>query len=109
MYLDRFIEYFGIFQKSQITIAKEAKRIKNLLDLAYRLRNDIAHGERSYDPYDFITLDGKEILAQDVYWKMKNIVAFMIIKGISKLIANKDMKSLRFTEDDLITLIFKKQ
>jgi hypothetical protein len=61
---------------------KEAKGLKNLLDLAYRIRNDITHGERSYDAYDYVKLEGKEILAQEVYWKMKGIVAVMIIKNL---------------------------
>ena len=82
--------------------------MKGLLDLAYRIRNDIAHGERSYDPYDRVKLNGKETLAQMIYWKMKNVVAVMIIEAISKLIHNEDMRNLRFNADDLIELTFRK-
>lgn len=81
--------------------------MKDLLDLAYRIRNDIAHGERSYDANDLVKLEGKEIRAQMVYWKMKSIVAVMLIKAISKLIDNEGMKNLRFTTDDFINLAFK--
>lgn len=86
---------------------KEARKMKDLLDLAYRIRNDIAHGERSYDANDLVKLEGKEIRAQMVYWKMKSIVAVMLIKAISKLIDNEGMKNLRFTTDDFINLAFK--
>lgn len=82
--------------------------MKSLLDVAYRIRNDIAHGERSYDPYDYVKLDGKETLAQMIYWKMKTIVAVMMIKGISKLLNNPEMRNLRFNTDDFINLTFEK-
>jgi hypothetical protein len=87
---------------------KEARSMKNLLDLAYRIRNDIAHGGLSYDPYDYVKLEGKDILAQTVYWKIKSITAAMLIKAISKLINNKEMRNLRFNVDDLINLTFQK-
>ncbi len=99
-----FIKMFCI--TSICTSKKDAKETKDLLDLAYRIRNDIAHGERSYDPYDKVRLSGKEILAQDVYWNVKTIVAVMIIKGISKLLNNKDMRNLRFIDEDLLNTIF---
>jgi len=86
---------------------KEARQMKNLLDVAYRIRNDIAHGERSYDPYDKVKLDGKEILAQMIYWKMKAIVSAMMIKGVSKLLSNPKMRNLRFNTDDFINMTFK--
>jgi hypothetical protein len=87
---------------------KEASKMKSLLDVAYRIRNDIAHGERSYDPYDYVKLDGKETLAQMIYWQMKGIVAVMMIKAISKLLNNKEMRNLRFNTDDFINLTFEK-
>jgi len=86
---------------------KEATKMKNLLDVAYSIRNDIAHGGQSYDPYDKVKLGGKETLAQMIYWKMKTVVAVMIIKAISKLINDKNMKNLRFNTDDFINLIYK--
>ncbi|HCW06021.1 MAG TPA: hypothetical protein DGG95_01505 [Cytophagales bacterium] len=86
---------------------KDAREMKNLLDVAYRIRNDIAHGERSYDLYDYVKLGGKETLAQMIYWKMKTIVACMLIKSLSKLIENTEMRNLRFNSDDFIDLTFK--
>lgn len=90
------------------TTRKEAREKKSILDLAYRIRNDIAHGERSYDPFDKVKLDGKEILAQNIYWEMKVVTASMLIKAISKLLSNKEMKNLRFIDQDLLIQIFKK-
>lgn len=85
---------------------KEALNMKNVLDLAYSIRNEIAHGGQSYDPYDKVKLGGKETLAQMIYWKMKTIVAVMIIKAISKLINNESLRNLRFNSDDFIDLTF---
>lgn len=87
---------------------KDAIQMKSLLDVAYRIRNDIAHGERSYDPYDYVKLEGKETLAQMIYWKMKAIVAVMMVKGISKLLNNPELRNLRFNTDDFINLTFEK-
>lgn len=87
---------------------KDAKKMKILLDVAYRIRNDIAHGERSYAPYDYVKLEGKDTLAQMIYWEMKPIVAGMIITGISKLLNNPKMRNLRFNTDDFINLTFEK-
>jgi hypothetical protein len=86
---------------------KSARSMKMLLDLAYKLRNDIAHGERLYNGVDYVKLDGKDILAESVYWKMKWVVASMIIKAISNLIDNKEQRNLRFSTDDFINKIFK--
>ena len=119
--LDLIYALEGLFEKSasadfvktmcllsMCNTKREAREMKSLLDLAYRIRNDIAHGERSYDPYDRVKLNGKETLAQMIYWKTKNLVAVMIIKAISKLIHNEDMRNLRFNADDLIELTFRK-
>jgi hypothetical protein len=87
---------------------KDARSMKALLDIAYRIRNDIAHGERSYEPYEMVKFEGKETLAQQIYWKMKTVVARMMIKAISKLLNNPEMKNLRFNTDDFINLTFEK-
>jgi hypothetical protein len=118
--LDLIYSIEGLFDKSTsaefiktmcllqlCTNKRKAKGMKNLLDLAYKMRNDITHGGLSYDPYDKVMLEGKEILAQTVYWKIKSITAAMLVKAISKLISNKDMKNLRFNTDDFINLSFK--
>jgi|GEM_PF-1761562 len=89
--------------------AKEAKSLKEILDAAFRIRNDIAHGERSYESHDYIKVGGKEILAEKIYWKMKTIVTLMIIKAIDKLLKNEQIKNLRFNNDDFIELIFSKR
>lgn len=85
---------------------KDAKKIKEILNTGFRIRNDIAHGERSYDLFDKIRIGGKEKLAQDIYWKIKVIVAQMIILATSKLITNPDLKNLKFNEDDFLELIY---
>ena len=87
---------------------KEAKKVKEILDVGFRIRNDIAHGERSYDLFDKIKIGGKEQLAQKIYWKIKVIVAQMIILATSKLITNPDLKNLKFNEDDFLELIYQK-
>jgi len=102
-----FIKIFCL--KSLCLTRKEAKEIKDILDLSYKLRNDMVHGERTYDLFDKVKLGGKEILAQDVYWQMKGVVAVMIIKAMSKLIKTPGMKNLRFVEDDLVNAIFEKK
>ncbi len=86
----------------------DALRLKSILDSAYKIRNDIVHGEKSYDSNDIIRIQGKETLAETVYWELKEIVAAMIILAISKLIKNKEMRNLRFNQEDLINKIFKK-
>jgi len=85
---------------------KEAQKTKNLLDIAYSIRNEIAHGGQSYDPFDKVKLDGKETLAQMIYWKMKTIVAVMVIKAISKLLNDNSLRNLRFSYNDFIDLTF---
>lgn len=119
--LDLLFALEGLFDKSTssdfvksmclVTLCrnrKEARKMKNLLDVAYSMRNEIAHGGQSYDPYDKVKLEGKETLAQMIYWKVKPIVAVMIIKAISKLLKDKNMKNLRFNSDDFVNLTFEK-
>lgn len=119
--LDLLFALEGLFDKSTssdfvksmclVTLCrnrKEARKMKNLLDVAYSIRNEIAHGGQSYDPYDKVKLEGKETLAQMIYWKVKPIVAVMIIKAISKLLNDKNMKNLRFNSDDFVNLTFEK-
>jgi hypothetical protein len=118
--LDLIYSLEGLFEKSTsaefvktmcvlnlCSSKKEARALKNKLDLAYKIRNEIAHGGLSYDPFDKVKLEGNEILAQDVYWETKRIVAVMLIKAISKLLHNSQMKNLRFNIDDFINLTFK--
>lgn len=117
--LDLIYALEGLFEKSTssdfvkmmclVQLCKrktEARKIKSILDLAYRIRNEIAHGGHYYDAFDKVKLNGKEILAQDVYWELKGVLAVMIIKAISKLLSKKEMKNLRFNEDDLINKVF---
>lgn len=119
--LDLIFALEGLFDKSAsadfiktmciVSVCKtrrEARDLKILLDVAYRIRNDIAHGERSYDPYDQVKLGKEETMAQTIYWKMKSIVATMLVKAISKLLKDKAMRNLHFSSDDLIQHIFEK-
>lgn len=119
--LDLLYSLEGLFQKNAssdfiktfctISISKtkhKAIELKELLDIAFRIRNDIAHGERSYDAFDIIKFRGKEIQAEEIFWRMKTIVAIMITKCISKLICNPEMKNLKFNENDLLEEIYKK-
>ena len=85
---------------------KKAKEMKAVLDTAYKIRNDIVHGEKSYDSNDLIKIQGKETIAEAVFWEIKTIVASMLIHGISKLINNQEMRNLRFNHDDLINKIY---
>lgn len=117
--LDLIYSLEGLFQKNSssdfikmmciVHLCKtrnEAAKMREFLDLAYRIRNDVAHGEKSYDLFDKVTLGNKEILAQDVYWKMKKIVAGMIIFASRKLLADSQRTNLRFNMDDLFSKIF---
>lgn len=85
---------------------KQASLMREILDHSFRIRNQIAHGERSYTGFENIKIQGKDKLSEDIYWEMKWIVASMILKGISKLIKNPAMRNLRFNNDDLINSIF---
>ena len=87
---------------------KEARRTKEILDKAFRIRNEIAHGSSFYDGYEKVKINGKEILSQDIYWEMKVIVIRMLINAINKLKSTKGMKNLNFKSDDLFNLIYKK-
>lgn len=85
---------------------KKAKEVKAVLDLAYRIRNEIAHGGISYEPYDKVKLQGKEVFVEEVFWKMKHFVAVMIALAINKVLNDKQQTNLRFNEDDLIQHLF---
>ncbi len=85
---------------------KEAKEVKAILDLAYRIRNEIAHGGISYEPYDKVKLQGKEVFVEEVFWKMKHYVAVMIALAMNKVLNNKQQTNLRFNEDDLMQHLF---
>ena len=84
----------------------EAHGTKNLLDLAFKIRNEIAHGGSYYNGYEELHLNGKKILAETVYWEMKTLVTQMLIKAISKLINTPGMKNLTFKKDDLFELVY---
>ncbi len=117
--LDLLFSLEGMFEKNATTdfikttcliqlceTKKQAKYMKQILDHAFRIRNQIAHGEKSFTGYEYLKVDGKQKLSEFIYWEMKWIVACMILKSISKLIQNPEMKNLRFTNDDLINGIF---
>lgn len=101
-----FIKMFTVV--SLCNDKKDAKRTKEVLDKAFRIRNEIAHGSSFYDGYEKLKIEGKEILSQDIYWEMKVIVIRMVINAIKKLKSTKGMKNLNFKSDDLFNLIYKK-
>lgn len=118
--LDLLYSLEGLFRKSTssemiktmciVTLCstkKEAKRIKEVLDTSYKIRNDIVHGERSYDSNDPIKIGGEGTIAEIVFWELKVIVARMLIKAISKLMKDSQLRNLCFNEDDFINSIFK--
>ncbi len=112
MLLTKSAKYFDLALKMTCVLhlssnKKQAKKLKGILDLGFRIRNDIAHGERSYDLFDKVKIEGKEKLAQDIYWNLKVIVAQMIIIATSKLITNPDLRNLKLNEDDFLKLIYK--
>ena len=80
--------------------------MKNMLDLAFRIRNEIAHGSTYYNGFEKMKLNGKDILAQNIYWEMKYLVCRMLIKATSKLINTPNMKNLIFKKDDLFNLVY---
>lgn len=119
--LDLLYSLEGLFHKNTssdfiktfciVTLCKEKKyavRLKEWLDLAFRIRNDIAHGERSYDSMDKLSFLGKEITAEEVYWEMKTIVVMMLMRAISKILNSEGMKNLKFSNEDLLDAIYKK-
>ncbi len=101
-----FIKMFCI-----ITLCQERKyavRLKEWLDVAFRIRNDIAHGERSYESADKVMFLGKKISCEEVYWEMKTIVVMIMMVAISKLLRTPGMKNLKFSNDDLLDVLFNK-
>lgn len=101
-----FIKLFCVLSLS--SNKKEAHELKNMLDLAFKIRNEIAHGSTYYHGYESMELNGKKILAENIYWKMKTLVCRMLIKAISKLINTPNMKNLIFKKDDLFNLVYRK-
>ena len=71
-----------------------------------KIRNEIAHGGFHYQGYEYIKLNGKEVLSQDLYWEMKVIVSQLIILGINKILKNKEVRNLSFKIDDLYDKIY---
>lgn len=84
----------------------EALEMREYIKLSFEMRNEIAHGGLTFDPHDTITLGGKKMLRENIYWKMKGIVSWMIVEALSKMVKTEGMKNLRFTKDDLIEIIF---
>ena len=80
--------------------------MKGILDSVFKVRNEIAHGGIHYRGYEYIKLNGKEVLSQDLYWEMKVIVSQLIILGINKLLKNKEIRNLSFKIDDLYDKIY---
>lgn len=86
----------------------ESLKLKNILDCAFKIRNDIVHGGKYYDVYESVKIGGKEVAAQKIYWDMKIIVARLIIKALSKMINTKGMKTMSFSFEDILDKIYPK-
>jgi len=99
-----FIKLFCIIHFSKNK--NDAKKMKGILDSVFKVRNEIAHGGIHYRGYEYIKLNGKEVLSQDLYWEMKVIVSQLIILGINKLLKNKEIRNLSFKIDDLYEKIY---
>lgn len=84
----------------------DAKKMKGILDAVFKIRNEIAHGGSHYRGYEYIKLNGKDVLSQDLYWEMKVIVSQLIILGINKILNNKEVRNLNFKIDDLYDKIY---
>lgn len=102
-----FIKVF-VFTRLSNQDKKKAKNLKSLLDTCFKMRNEMVHAGRYYDADEEIKLAGETVPADDIYWKMKEVVAVMIILAIAKLNTQKNagMKNLKFGNDDLFDSIF---
>jgi hypothetical protein len=87
---------------------KEAKSLKALLDLAFKLRNEMVHGSKFYDDMDELNLEGKKVFAEKVYWDMKTYLSIILIEAMKKIISNKEIRKIGFNQEDLINLAFEK-
>lgn len=85
---------------------KEAKKIRNLLDQTYKIRNNIVHGSQIYKGLEKIKLDGKKTLSQKIFFELKPIVARMILFAINKICKNSNLRNLTINSDDVIDKIF---
>lgn len=101
-----FIKLFCI--TSLASNKKEAENYKGILDKAFQIRNDIVHGAKYYTGYEKIKINGKETLAESIFWEMKTVLTLMLVKAIVKLLKNKEMKNLYFNSEDLLNNIYKK-
>lgn len=86
---------------------QKAKRINSVLKEAFKIRNNIAHGGKSYTGMEKIKIEGKEVLIQTLFWEVRKIVGKMIWKGLDKLDKNRAMKNLRITFTDVLDYVFK--
>jgi len=86
---------------------KEAKKIRNLLDQTYKIRNNIVHGSQIYKGFEEIKLNGKKTLSQKIFFELKPIVARMILFAINKICKNSNLRILKINSDDVIDKIFK--
>lgn len=118
-FLDLMFALEGLFDRSTssdfiklacISIIKKDKKeaIKSLgtLTTAFRMRNEIVHGENSYSGMEKVKICGKEVLSQEVFFNLRKIVAEMIVTALFKLVKNEKMKNLRINHNDIIDTIF---
>jgi hypothetical protein len=121
-FLDLLFSLEGLFDKnassdfiklacSVLTSESRAEAIhtQDLLDCAYRMRNEIVHGGISYDGFEKINIGGKEELSQTVFFELRKIVAKILNFALAKLLANSEMRNLRINLEDVLNHHFLKK
>jgi len=85
---------------------KETTEINEVLKQAFQIRNDIVHGAQHYTGMERVKLEGKEVISQKVFWKVRRIVAKMIIIAIQKLVRTQGMRNLKINVQDLLEKMY---
>ncbi|HEK22201.1 hypothetical protein [Mucilaginibacter sp.] len=96
---------------SSVIIAEnkaDAKKIQQLLNYCFRIRNEVAHGGTNYRLYDYVPKKPNEpqdkLLIVKLYWGLKNLNIQLLYYGIQKMLNDKNPKpasSIRFGISDI--------
>ncbi|WP_146198737.1 hypothetical protein [Pararcticibacter amylolyticus] len=86
----------------------DAKKIQELLNYCFRVRNEVAHGGTNYRLYDYVPKKQSEpqdkLLIIKLYWGLKNLNIQLIYHGILKILNDKNptpASSIRFGISDI--------
>jgi len=85
---------------------KESHQINEALERAFQIRNEVVHGAQYYTGFEKVNLEGREVLSQQVFWKVRRIVAGMTQEAILKLRRTEGMRNLRITTQDVLERVF---